>query len=71
MIKLLGKRGAGDTEGTTKDTKITITENMQPRWRGKGLLRQEAHKSRPAFLYIGVAADCEPDNNREPGVPGL
>lgn len=61
VIKLLQKTrgggGARDTEGTTKGTKIAITENKQPRRREKGLSRQEAERSRPTFLYTGVAAD--------------
>ena len=57
VIKLIRNGEARDAEGNTKGTEIAITKNKQPRRREKGLLRQEAEKSRPEFLYIGLAAD--------------
>lgn len=57
VIKLRQNWRAWHTEGSSKGTKMAITENKQPRHREKSLSRQEVEKSRPAFLYIGVAAD--------------
>lgn len=50
--------------------KIAITQNKQQRRREKGLSRQEAKRSRPVFLYIGLAADKPRDLNCERGGPG-
>lgn len=52
----LKQGGLWDVEGTTKGVAIAITENKQKRRTERGLLRQEAERSRPGFLYIGLVS---------------
>ena len=51
--------------------KIAITQNKQQRRREKGLSRQEAERSRPVFLYIGLVADKPRELKCERGGPGV